>query len=553
MSKANKLVVLGVACASSLVLVEVVARACFAVPEYFEGHPFDAELGFTSIPGTRFTCCDGDGTFPWTLNESASRGPDLPARGSPARAGVPRLLFVGDSFLAGWNVREEALIPFSAQAALAGQGLETECFSVSCSGYGTGQELLLLRKYGERVRPDFVVLCMYTGNDVVDNSLDLAGLTTVSNGAWVRPYFVPDENNELEPSHLHPLRAWFRRYSRTFTLLDHRAFRHRYREHGQYVREKAGRPVDQSERLRLGLIPSADLELFLEPSPGDEWDRAWRTTEELIALFDREVRELGARLVVVVIPHMLQVESNALFRQIDAAALDAGQSSLLETLNWNLPEPRLGAFLRAKGIAHLSLLAHLRADLRASGVSGYLHDGHLNSRGHALAGSLVASLIAALRSNGEPAPAGTAQDGPVDVLAQLFARGDLRFTEPIEDVIGYGWVGWACDWYGLGPAWAMTKGGWLVLPRDPGKFVIQAQLPPGMRLPVYFQLSAAGKRLGPRIGIETLEPFELPIVLDSLPPGVPPWVPVLIEASHTVAAPGRQEVGLLLKGLRPAD
>ena len=42
---------------------------------------------------------------------------------------------------------------------------------------------------------------------------------------------------------------------------------------------------------------------------------------------------------------------------------------------------------------------------------------------------------------------------PVDILAQRWsAGGAFRFTEPFEELVGYGWISWACDWFGSGPS-----------------------------------------------------------------------------------------------------
>src|SRR5688572_501075 len=256
MRKARR-VVLGLGLA--LLALEGAARLLSGPPEYFARHPFVPDLGFAPVPGAHQELCDERGRFPWTLNASGYRGPDLPEAGSEPVADEVRILFVGDSFLAGWNVREESLLPAAAQKALAARGIPVRSFNASCSGYGTGQELLLLQKYGERVRPRFVVLCLYSGNDLVDNSLELAGRTNVSNGAWVRPYFVLDERGELRATYLHTWVAGLRRVSRLVTLLDHRFFWWSYRRQGQYV--EAGYKIESGQRLRRRLLPNKSWEV----------------------------------------------------------------------------------------------------------------------------------------------------------------------------------------------------------------------------------------------------------------------------------------------------
>jgi hypothetical protein len=280
--------------ALAFALVEGFARACLPRPEFVAGCAFDPELGFTGVPGKELVCCDEAGTFPWVLNAHGARGPDLPPAKGPDSSGASRVLFLGDSFLQGWQVRVESLVPARVEALLAEGGLATETTVLASTGWGTGQELLALRRHGARVRPDVVVLCFYSGNDVVDNSLDLAGRTTVSAGAWVRPYFVVDEAQALELAWLHPWRSWMRRHSYLFALLDLHDYRRRHHDVGQFLRVEEDRPVAPLERLAKGLLVGADLELFRAPSPGSDWERAWRTSEALFLALEQE-RALGAR------------------------------------------------------------------------------------------------------------------------------------------------------------------------------------------------------------------------------------------------------------------
>lgn len=529
----------------TLLAVEGLVRACVPPPQYFLSFPFEPLLGFANNPDRADRLCDAEGPYVYRTNARGFRGPDLPAPDEPPPPGVRRLLFLGDSFLEGWKVREEALLPASTQTALAGHGLAVQSFNLSSSGYGTGQELLLLRRHGARVRPEVVVLCLYSGNDVVDNSLDLAGRTTVSTGAWVRPYFVLGEDGALRQTYLHPWSARLRALSRVYTLVDHRAYRWLYREQGQYLREEEGRPVDPWKRLRQRLVMGADLELFREPRPGDDWDRAWRTTEALLAEMAREVEALGARFLVVVIPHVIQVETNGQFRQTDGTMVQAGLPSMLESLDLDLPERRLAAVFQRLGIAAVFLRDPLRAALRASGVSSYLNDGHLNSHGHALAGALVGARLAGMLAGEAPPPPGPLDDGgPVDVLARLWSeRTEVRFSEPHEDTLGYGWVGWGCDWFGLGPGWAMERSGHLVLPCG-ASFVLEAELPAAAPFPVEFRVGEPEAL----VVVNGPGPFELPVPAQRR--RASSWAAVRIVADRAVPHPGTAPIGMVLRAVR---
>jgi len=541
----------GWACASllaSLLAVEIVARVGTRPPEYVDGFPFDGELGFRPQGPQRFQFCDGRGPYPFVLNADGFRGPELPAPDAPRPEGRPRLVFFGDSFLYGWSVREEALLPFSTRTALAARGIEAESYCLASSGYGTGQELLLLRRHAQRLRPDVVVLCLYTGNDLADNTLELAGRTTVSTGAWVRPYFVLDEEGTLEPTYLHPWRAALRRWSRAFTLLDHRHYRWRYQEQGQYLR--ADLELGVAERVRAGLAPSSELELLREPAPGDPWDQAWRTTEALLAAFQREVEGLGARLVVAVIPHVMQVEHGAIYRQLESSARAAGDPEALARLDWNLPERRLRSIFARQGIEGILLLEPLRAAHRASGESSYLHDYHLSSLGHERAGQLVATRLAELLGGARAPVEEPEASAPVDALALLGPElASVRYDTATTACIGPSWIDWACDWAGLGPGWMMKREGWLVLRRGQ-RYVLEAALPPTATFPVRVSANLAGRRDGEPRRIDAPGAFEIPVDLTGIEASAPRWTSVLLRSSARCPGPGGQPVGLVLKAVR---
>lgn len=66
---------------------------------------------------------------------------------------------------------------------------KVEVLNFRVSGYGTAQELLLLRKRVKKYSPDVVVLAIFTGNDIRNNSKDLESTP--------RPFFVWDDGNFL--------------------------------------------------------------------------------------------------------------------------------------------------------------------------------------------------------------------------------------------------------------------------------------------------------------------------------------------------------------------
>ena len=98
-----------------------------------------------------------------------------------------RIAFVGDSFLWGYDVEEQERFTDKLRPLLP----DHEVLNLGVSGYGTDQELLLLKKWFDRLQPDVVFLLFFSANDFVDNSTnELFG--------YFKPYFSLEKNNELK-------------------------------------------------------------------------------------------------------------------------------------------------------------------------------------------------------------------------------------------------------------------------------------------------------------------------------------------------------------------
>lgn len=121
-------------------------------------------MGFRSPADLALLLTDEQGDFPFRLNSHGFRGPE-PDEEPPADPSKRQILFVGDSFLIGYRVREGQLMPAVTESALAAGGSPSRVTSIAGDGYGTGQQLILLRRHlasladRKLARPDVVMLC----------------------------------------------------------------------------------------------------------------------------------------------------------------------------------------------------------------------------------------------------------------------------------------------------------------------------------------------------------------------------------------------------------
>ncbi len=133
----------------------------------------------------------------------------------------PRVLVIGDSFTQAVDVSNE-----DTWYSIAARELGWELFAYGGGGYGTLQELLVMERYVDEVKPDLVVL-QFSTNDFVDNSLELERVG-VSPGMR-RPYWGHGRIEHAWPVRGAALRDFAQRHCRllyiAITQLDRFLFR----------------------------------------------------------------------------------------------------------------------------------------------------------------------------------------------------------------------------------------------------------------------------------------------------------------------------------------
>ena len=149
-----------------------------------------------------------------TINALGLRGPERPYAKPD---GVRRILVLGDSFTEAAQVAERESTVSRLEAALNARGTDRyEVLNAGVGGWGTGQQLVYLREEGYRYQPDLVLVLLYLGNDVFDNSYALQGSPksphepywVVPRRRHVRADGVPDpQARGRQPAREHAARA----------------------------------------------------------------------------------------------------------------------------------------------------------------------------------------------------------------------------------------------------------------------------------------------------------------------------------------------------------
>ena len=343
-------------------------------PQLFRRPPvwrYDPELGWSHVPDRVGRLVTPEFDVEMRINSMGLRDREF---ASTKAAGVRRVALFGDSFVEGWGVPIEAAVSRRLEACLRRENAAVEVANFGVAGYGTDQALLFFEQQGPRFGADEVVLFFY-GNDLWNN----ASRRGIGTERGFKPYFRVRGNGRLvlagvpvkqssfwqQPADSWPLAARLERY---------------FSQHWHLYRllQKAWQPAvprGQQQDFYAGLY-GADV----------RFAPAWALTGRLLAAFKHSVEQRGARLTVVYVPSIVQVEEDNWRAKRDLYGL-IGEFDLRK------PNAQLAGFAEQHGFALLDLLDEFRE--KAQHQTLYWRDSHWNAAGHALAAE---RLCAHLRS-----------------------------------------------------------------------------------------------------------------------------------------------------------
>ena len=323
-------------------------------------------------------------------------------------ADTVRIAVLGDSFAEAMHVPMEqtfwSLLERKLEECHAFPGKHVEVLNFGVSGYGTAQEILTLRQKVWDFSPDVVVLAFTTYNDIYDNSRALSKTPdvpyfTYRNGELVYDSSFRDSSAyQWHDSKLSRLGRWFHDHLRLVQLVHYAQFVGKLRlTEWRNQRRAAATPTPQQTPAAPTAPRSTltaddigiDNVIYVEPQD-DNWKEAWRVTEGLIRQMSDEVRQRGAKFVVVTLSNAIQVYPDPVVRQNFMKHI--GTSSVF------YPNLRLKNFAQRQQIDFLDLAEPMQvfADQNKIFLHGFgkdLGNGHWNPDGHRLAADLIAQKL----------------------------------------------------------------------------------------------------------------------------------------------------------------
>ncbi len=339
-------------------------------PDEFCGSRLNPQAGFWNL---------SEGRVYVTTNSAGFRDREHAIQKRP---GTLRIAVLGDSFAEAaqvkladtfWSVMEREL-----GSCAAWKNRPVEVLNFGISGYGTAQELQMLRHHVWQYKPDIVLLAFLPGNDVRNNSRALEPDHRRPFYEWREDQLVLDESfRELRDPWSIRVKDWWIRHVRILAAV-YRA-KERLKEWSAATATPTGTPE-----------PGLDEGVFVPPRDA-QWTQAWSITEGILALMHDEVRAHGAKFLVVELNNAVQVHPDPAF--ITSAAKQMGANDLDE------PDRRLQRLAGACGFHFFSLTAPMRAIAQREKIffHGFANtspgSGHWNERGHAVAGKWIADEL----------------------------------------------------------------------------------------------------------------------------------------------------------------
>jgi hypothetical protein len=312
------------------------------------------------------------------INHDGFRGPDYPQHKAQ---GVIRVAVLGDSYVEAMQVPEGKTFTAVIGRELGNcpllKGRRVEAMNFGVDGYGTAQELVTLRRKVWRYSPDIVVLAIFLGNDLRNNSV-------VLEGDRCRPFYDYRDGRLILTGPLVNSPAYRMWCAARFDYRDLR-FVGLFKNTWETVRQGAGAPTAEHPVER-----AVNYDIY-KPPADRAWEEAWQVTEALIREMHEEVESHHAVFLAVTEDTSIQVWPDGLTRKRFEEKLGVGDLFY--------PDRRIAALARRNQFQALNLAPRLQAYAETHHV--FLHGfrntpmgfGHWNEAGHEEAGHAIAAKL----------------------------------------------------------------------------------------------------------------------------------------------------------------
>ncbi len=341
-------------------------------------HTADPDLGWKLKPGASGEW-KGEGSSFVRVNSDGLRDREHTKAKPP---NTLRVAVVGDSFTEAIQVPLEQTFSWKLERKLgnceAVKGRKkVEVINFGVQGYGTAQELIMLRKKVWDYNPDIVVLAFFIGNDIINNSPKLEY-------DLYRPFFRYDASGKLIADMSFRNRAPVDRNERAVSFVDRvPSFIFNNSRILQVIKKI---DLDRKKRTLAAEFTALNAKNFNPPQDA-AWEDAWKVTEGMIVTMRNEVVQKKADFLLVTIGTPMQVDRDPAKRK------KFMQEYNIQDLFY--PDRRLEKLGAREGFRVLNLAEQFQGYTEKYQVCAHGFDnsvpcgGHWNELGHRLGSILI--------------------------------------------------------------------------------------------------------------------------------------------------------------------
>lgn len=327
----------------TLLIAEIILQLIISKPNtppmYIE---HDELLGWHKIPNTSHMYTTSEFSIPYEINSQGNRGPEYT---DSQLANRYRIVVLGDSFAEGVGVTYENTAlklledklntPINTDSTnsidnnigIDGNRQLYAVINTGTCGYSTDQELLYFRHRGKQFKPQLTIV-MLCHNDIWCNSQSVKHFLGTPKPQ--KPMFKLQEDSQLKLTNVpvpnarsayleackkHPtqktsIKNWLSDNSRLYDL-----FRNAIKKNHTLYALAVGMGISkvQTAFLKEGQIVPVPPEYGLwQNTYPQEIQYSWKLTEALLVQLQREVTEVGSKLLIVNVPSQASIYPDVL-------------------------------------------------------------------------------------------------------------------------------------------------------------------------------------------------------------------------------------------------
>lgn len=307
-----------------------------------------------------------------------------------------RVLFLGDSFLEEPWLPMEKIFPAVLESRFKDKlrdNKKLEFLNFGVLGFGTGVEYHLLKEYGMKTDPDFVVVAFFM-NDILDNyypPLQDNGQPSFSYPGPVDDHLghfakLPSGEWQTIPANRYPARGAFKTYTNEYL--------HLYQFLGDdFPKLKTLVHKFSDDKSPQAILPSpAASGNFLSPNqmfnfltaPTPEVKIGWEATEHALKSIQNLLKEKNIPLAVIFLPPDYLMSKTAWEKEMKAKGLDPTLG------NMELPRQKLAALCQKLGIDPIDPTPQFQVSKDGLYLKS---DPHFSAQGHRLVADILESYF----------------------------------------------------------------------------------------------------------------------------------------------------------------